>query len=142
MDTPEAKMRYYERQYEVIANLLQKIDPCQIRIESGIAQCEGRRQGDADADEGTLCCTACPHLSAQGCRAKALGCKMWLCNAAIKNLLAKYATLPHETALLIKEIQETHRTCEFFGIPCRSRHSMKENLAGILNEDGFKPSKT
>jgi hypothetical protein len=138
----ETKLQYYEQQYGIISDLLQKIDPCAVTIEGGVAQCTGIRESDADADPATLCCTKCLHLGDAGCKVKALGCRMWLCNAAIKNLIDKYRSLPAEVISLIKEIQETHRTCEFYGIPCRARHSMRENMAGILNEDGFKPSKT
>ncbi|GHT13541.1 hypothetical protein AGMMS4956_09860 [Bacteroidia bacterium] len=129
----EDKLQYYEQQYSIISDLLQKIDPCAITIEGGVAQCIAVREGDADVDMGTLCCTGCLHLGDDGCKVKALGCRMWLCNAAIKNLMEKYHSLPIEVVALIKEIQETYRTCEFYKIPFRSRHSMRENMAEILN---------
>jgi hypothetical protein len=139
--TAADKMDYYQRQYESVCALLRNVDPCEIRMVGASPQCVGIRCGDADADPHTLCCTACAHLGNEGCKVKALGCKMWLCGAAIENMLAKAAAMPREVGALLKEIQETHRTCEFYGIPCRSRHSMRENLDGIINPSGYKPSK-
>jgi hypothetical protein len=140
LKSPDNKIKYYEAQYDAISDLLREINPCDIRIVDGIPQCTGIRTGDADADEGTLCCTGCNHLNSNGCMVKALGCKMWLCTAAINHILGKYTTMPDKVLALIKKIQETHRVCEFFGISCRARHSMRENMDGILNEDGFKES--
>ncbi|MDR3328754.1 MAG: hypothetical protein LBS63_01420 [Prevotellaceae bacterium] len=137
----ERKKQYYAQQYRSISALLRTIDPCEVRTVGGVPQCTGNRAGDADADVGTLCCTGCHHLSAKGCRVKSLGCKMWLCTAAFKNLLDKYPQLPTEVPQLLKEIQETNRTCQFYDIPFRSRHSMEENLAGTLYKEGFKASK-
>ncbi|GHU95277.1 hypothetical protein FACS1894156_4650 [Bacteroidia bacterium] len=131
----EEKLQYYEQQYRIISDLLQKIEPCAVTIEGGVVQCIGVREGDVDADMGTLCCTGCLHLGNDGCKVKALACRMWLCNAAIKNLMEKYQSLPAQVVALLKEIQETHRTCGFYKIPLRSRHSMRENMAEILDNE-------
>lgn len=135
------KKAYYKQQYALISSMLKLVNPCEVSVTDGVVSCIGLREGDRDADPQTLCCTECRHLADKGCTVESLGCRMWLCNAAIGNLFRKYAEKPDMTVKLIKEIQETNRTCAFFDISFRSRHSMEENLAAIVNRDAFKESK-
>lgn len=66
-------MAYYSRLYDTLYEIGQRIlanhNPCDIK------------DGKCGSKHGSFCCQACPHLTKNGCRAKALWCKLWLCGS-------------------------------------------------------------
>lgn len=67
-------MAYYSRLYDIFYDIGQRIldkhNPCQIKDKKCI--------GKVYANE-SFCCNGCEFLTKNGCRVKALWCKLWLC---------------------------------------------------------------
>ena len=75
----------YDSLYNEASGVLRKHDPCQIRKEEdGTVSCLDTRNKVAKGWKGSpeLCCNRCEHLGPNGCTAKALSCKTWLCPTA------------------------------------------------------------
>ena len=66
-------MAYYSRLYDTLYEIGQRIldnhNPCEIA------------KNRCSAKHHSFCCGGCQHLTENGCKAKALWCKLWLCGS-------------------------------------------------------------
>jgi hypothetical protein len=74
------KAELYDELFSELDKLLKEHNPCKIRKKDSKVMCEGHFN--------TPCChPACPMFSYdEGCTTNNLGCKLYLCSNAIKNL--------------------------------------------------------
>lgn len=69
----------YDRLYREAQAILDKYNPCNVKIENGKAVCNSTRAGESESP----CCGGCQHLTEGiGCTVSALTCKLWLCSWA------------------------------------------------------------
>ncbi len=61
----------YDLLYEIAESAMEMFNPCQIK--------------DGKCRAGEFCCDGCKHLGRNGCRVKALACKVWLCDEAARD---------------------------------------------------------
>lgn len=78
------KSDLYDTLYAEGTRVLQKANPCNIRMEGGRMLCNGDLES---------CCHGCMHLGPNGCTVEALSCKFWLCDALAQN--------PHNASVVI-----------------------------------------
>lgn len=124
MNIIEKKEKYREF-YETMDEIIKETNPCDVKIENGIATCRrSRRQNDTT---GVLCCGGCKHLSMKkGCKVKSLACKIWFCPDAIKSLIEKDNEIDSIAFLGFKSY--INNMCDYHNIPLYHRCSLKENF--------------
>lgn len=70
--------------YAYLSNL--HSNPCQVIHTGKGVSCKGMRTGEAAkwmTNEKSLCCVGCKNLGRNGCKVKALSCKLWYCNQSL-----------------------------------------------------------
>lgn len=82
--TQAARSAEYNRIYDEGTRLFASHNPCQIQRDAdGRVSCRESREGTPEArgshNYKHLCCTGCQHLGPNGCRVKAISCKLWTC---------------------------------------------------------------
>lgn len=77
----------YDKLYDELDAFLKKHNPCKIRLEKNRVTCvHTRKNGGTWPGTEKLCCEHCTKYWDNGCTVKALGCKVYLCNKAERNL--------------------------------------------------------
>ena len=116
----------YDRLYDAANAALAKHNPCQIqRDEAGHISCADTRRYSNEtgyAGSPTLCCGGCQHLGPQGCTAKSLCCKLWLCNTARTN--GYYGDGPERP--IVAELATLRRHGMALGVPVNGMRDTKE----------------
>lgn len=105
----------FDRFYKYAYQMNRKSNPCQIiHIKEGVS-CKGMLTGKADkwvTDHVSLCCVGCKNLGKNGCKVKALSCKLWYCDQSILIKSHKYR--------VIRIYDETRKSFRLF--PYRNSH--------------------
>ena len=91
----KAKIKLYDRLYDIANKHIKKCDPCKIQIKGNEIKCLNYKH---TLRKKNLCCTLCNNswaLGKKGCRIKCLGCKLYFCesirkdNKALKKMFFK-----------------------------------------------------
>lgn len=80
MDTIETT---FDKLFEEAEQVIKQYNPCEVKVENGVCNCLGSRNGNTCSNTNTLCCGGCKYHTKQGCKAhKPLTCKAWICFTA------------------------------------------------------------
>ena len=86
--------KLYDRIYNIADRLIKKHNPCKIRIKNNKILCAyytTDKNNEFYLPQNKLCCLYCNkgYWSKEGCTVKALGCKLFLCQAVKNKILKK-----------------------------------------------------
>ena len=70
----EALETIYDRIYELANRMLRRYNPCKIDHSGICMRTRARKEHHSNC-----CCEGCKYLSSNGCKVKALPCKLWTC---------------------------------------------------------------
>lgn len=142
MNIIDFKSKRYDELYDYISNEIEKINPCEIRVNTkGKLTCKGI-ESKLYKDRQTLCCskitnsnchnifkTDCKHLTIEGCSVKSLSCKLWFCESAWLNIFKNRAKI--DVMNFVIALQTVNQIIRLHQIPAISRHSKSENFSKL-----------
>lgn len=124
MLTQIVRSLHYDDLYRQGQAVLDKYNPCNLRVENGVMTCNAMRYSFYKEP----CCTDCGNLrDGHGCTVSSLTCKLWLCHWARENYPAAE-----------RELVELQSQAIAAGIPYLVRASKAEHMQrASLEEPAF-----
>jgi hypothetical protein len=102
----KALSKLYDALYRRASDLFREYDPCKIRhMAGGEVSCIAHSTRNLKT---TCCCGYCKWLGPNGCRVKALYCKVWICSTLSGENPKLERQLRHLSAILEKEPCYSH----------------------------------